>query len=192
MPRCFGRRGRTSKACVVVVNEFGPRHCAGCFGSVLTENTRARGASSTRVPMIERGSCSRSMLFFTATLLLPFVLFVLLALRLNCPEVVVEPIETLFPKPAVFLEPIIGFPERLHVNAAWPHLRIAGPRDKARALQHFQMFRDRGQAHVERLRELQHGRFAEREPREDRAPCRVSKSREGGTEAVGHRYKPSS
>src|SRR6185437_11078357 len=163
--------GRKSKVRVVVVNPFGPHHCARCFGSLHTENTRARGALSTRLPMIERGSFSRSMLLFTATRLLPFVLFVLLTLRLNCPKIVVEPIETLFPKAAVFLEPVIGFPERLHVDATWPHLRIAGPRDEARALQHLQMFRNRGQAHVKRLRELQHGRFAERESREDCAPC---------------------
>src|SRR5215813_896580 len=136
--------GRKSKACVVVVKPFGPHHCARCFGSVHTENTSARGASSTRVPTIERGSCLRSMLLFTATWLLPFVL------RLDRPEVVTKPVEPLLPEPAVLLEPLIGFFESPHVDATGAHLRIAGPRDQARALQHLQMLGNRRQAHVER------------------------------------------
>src|SRR5262245_29218767 len=63
--------GRKSYACVVVVKPFGPHHCARCFGSVHTENTNARGASNTREPMIERGSRSRSILFFTVIVFLP-------------------------------------------------------------------------------------------------------------------------
>jgi hypothetical protein len=48
--------GRNSKRDVVVVNPFGPHHCARCFASVQTENTNSRGASNSRIPMIERGS----------------------------------------------------------------------------------------------------------------------------------------
>src|SRR5215470_4489647 len=114
--------GRKSKACVVVVKPFGPHHCARCFGSVHAENTSARGASNTRLPTIERGSCSRSMLLFTATWFLPFVL------RLNCPQIVAEPIEPLFPKSAILLKPIIGLFERPHVDATGAHLGIAGSR----------------------------------------------------------------
>src|SRR4029078_21806 len=97
----------------------GPHHCARCLSSGRTEKTSARGAASTRVPTIERGSRSRSMLFLVVTLLLPFtllvwierfvVLFVFFLLRLKDPQIVVEAVETFFPKPAIFLEPVVGF-----------------------------------------------------------------------------------
>src|SRR6185437_4070401 len=64
--------GRRSKLMVVVVKPFGPHHCARCSGSVQAANTRSRGASNSRKPMIERGSLSRSRLLLAAmpTLLL--------------------------------------------------------------------------------------------------------------------------
>src|SRR4029453_19514367 len=105
--------GRKSYACVVVVKPFGPHHCARCFGSVHTENTNARGASSTREPMIEHGSRSRSMLLFTAMVFHPLGLFLL---GLQNFEVVVESIERLFPEPAILLEPLVGFPGRAHID----------------------------------------------------------------------------
>src|SRR6516165_9203175 len=58
--------GRKSKLCAVVVKPFGPHHCARCFGSVKATNTRSRGASNSRMPMIERGSLSISRLCFAA------------------------------------------------------------------------------------------------------------------------------
>src|SRR5437763_13827512 len=144
--------GRKSKACVVVVKPFGPHHCARCFGSVQTENTRWRGALNTCVPMIDRGSCSRSRLFFSATSLLPFVLLVL---RLKCFEGIAQAIAALLPKLAIFLEPVIGFLERQHVDAARTHLGIARARNETSALQHLEVFGDDGQAHVERPRKLE-------------------------------------
>ena len=68
------------------------------------------------------------------------------------------------------------------------HLRVARARDQAGALQHLQMLGNRRQAHVERLGEFQHRRFAEREPRQDRPPCRIGEGREGGAEAVGSSF----
>src|SRR5262245_30854209 len=110
--------GRKSKACVVARNPFGPHHCTRWFGSVQTEKTGVRGAASTRVPMIECGSRSRSMLFLVGTLLLQFALLLLIArfvtqfvfvlLRLEDPQIVVEAVEALFPEPAIFLEPVVG------------------------------------------------------------------------------------
>ena len=111
-------------------------------------------------------------------------------MRLQYSEIVVEAIEPLFPEPAIFLEPVVGFLERARLDPAGPHLRVAAARDQAGALEHLQMLGDRRQAHVERLGELQHRRFAEREPRKDGAPRRVGKGREGGAEAVGHRIEP--
>src|SRR5262245_47808360 len=96
--------GRKSKACVVVRNPFGTHHCTRWFGSVQTEKTSVRGAASTRVPMIECGSRSRSMLFLVGTLLLPFALLLLIArfvtpfvfvlLRLEDPQIVVEAVRS--------------------------------------------------------------------------------------------------
>src|SRR5262245_13675224 len=128
--------GRKSKACVVVVKPFGPHHCAKCAGSVHTENTNSRGASSTRVPMIERGSCSRSMLCLPAMRLLPFLLFLF---GLQQFQIAVEAIEALFPKSAILLQPFIGFLESPHIDPAGAHLRIPRSRNKARTLQNLQM-----------------------------------------------------
>src|SRR4249919_3580861 len=126
--------GRKSKVCVVVVKPFGPHHCARCFGSVHTENTSSRGASSTRVPMIERGSCSRSRLLFTLTLLL---------LRLQRFEIITQPIEALVPKPAILFEPAVGFLERPNIDTARAHLSITCARDEPRPLQHLQVLGNR-------------------------------------------------
>jgi hypothetical protein len=49
---------------------------------------------------------------------------------------------------------------------------------------------NRRQAHVERLGEFQHRRFAEREARKDRPPCRIGEGREGAAEAVALRFEP--
>src|SRR5512143_1859228 len=136
---------RISNKCVVVVNPFGPHHCARCLGSVHAEKTRSRGASNTRVPMIEHGSVSRSMLFFAATFFL---------LRLQNTQIIVEPVETLFPEPAILLEPVVRFLERGSLDPAWPHLGIAAACDQTSALEHFQMLGNRRQTHVERLGEL--------------------------------------
>src|SRR5262245_36302567 len=126
--------GRKSCACVVVVKPSGPHHCARCFGSVHTENTNARGALSTLVPIIERGSCSRSMLFFTAKIFLPLVLFLL---RLQHLQIAVEAIKALFPEPPVFLEPFVSFPERAYIDSAGAHLRVPAARDEPRTLENF-------------------------------------------------------
>src|SRR5262245_12072777 len=183
--------GRKSWACVVVVKPFGPHHCARCFGSVHTENTNARGASNTREPMIERGSRSRSILFFTVIVFYPLGLF---RLGLQYLQVVVEPIEPLFPESAILLEPLVGFPKSAHIDSAGTHLRIPATRDESGALEDLQVLGNRRKAHVERLGELQHGRLAKCEPREDCPPRRVGEGCEGAAETIGRhvRIKPSS
>src|SRR5262245_64886902 len=123
--------GRKSKACVVVVKPFGPHHCARCAGSVHTRNTNSRGASSTREPTIERGSCSRSILLLSAMIFLPFLLFLF---GLQHLQIAVETIEALFPKPTIFLQPLVGFLESAHINPAGTHLCIPSARDEAGAL----------------------------------------------------------
>src|SRR5580704_16753179 len=127
--------GRNSKRDVVVVKPFGPHHCARCFASVHTENTRSRGASNSRMPMIERGSLCRSRLLFTAmSFNLGFRRFGLQHFQIG-----VEAIETLLEEPAIAFEPIVDVFERLRLDAAGAELRFAAARDQAGALQHLEM-----------------------------------------------------
>src|SRR6185437_5944484 len=129
--------GRKSKECVVVVKPSGPHHCARCFASVKAANTSSRGASNTRLPMIERGSLARSMLFPAATfLLLRFGL--VRAARLQRLEIIVEPVEPLLPQAAVFLQPVVGFFECGRLDLAGPHLGVAAARNQARTFEHLE------------------------------------------------------
>src|SRR5260221_12788712 len=58
--------GLKSNALVVVRKPSGPHHFPRCFGSVHTDQTSSRGASSSREPPITFGSQSRSILFVAA------------------------------------------------------------------------------------------------------------------------------
>src|ERR1041385_2762666 len=102
--------GLKSNALVVVRKPSGPHHCARCFGSVHTDQTRSRGALMSRVPTITFGSELRSTLLVAATLLLLLVgrllgrLFGGLPFRrfgLQRAEVVLQAIEPLLPEPAI-------------------------------------------------------------------------------------------
>src|SRR5262245_17441928 len=117
--------GRKSKACVVVVKPLVTTIAPDVPGRSI------RGASSTREPTIERGSCSRSILFLSATTFLPFLLFLFALQHL---QIAVETIEALFPKPTIFLQPLVGFLESAHINPAGTHLCIPSARDEAGAL----------------------------------------------------------
>src|SRR5258708_16573130 len=92
--------GLKSNALVVVRKPSGPHHCARCFGSVHTDQTRSRGASSSRLPTITFGSESRSMLFVAATFLL--LLLPGLCCRRRClqrADVILQPIQPPLPQP---------------------------------------------------------------------------------------------
>src|SRR4051812_13022439 len=106
--------GLTSILNVVVVNPLGPHQLARCLGSVHSLKTRSRGASKMRVAVM-----SRSPTIGDASLMrmiLPFAVglvgFLLLLLALKLFEVFVESIETLFPEPAVMLDPVGDILER--------------------------------------------------------------------------------
>src|SRR6185437_11483935 len=121
--------GRKSKLWVVVVKPFGPHHCARCLGSVQAAKTRSRGASNSRMPMIERGSLSRSRLLFTAmSTLLPTALGHgclrgLLALQRF--QIAIEAIETFVVETAIAIEPVVDVLERARLDPARPPLRLA-------------------------------------------------------------------
>src|SRR5882724_223332 len=125
--------GLKSNALVVVRKPSGPHHCARCFGSVHTDQTSSRGASSSRVPIITFGSESRSMLFIAATFLLLLLLrsFPFQRSGLQRAEVVLQAIQPLLPKPAIFLEPIVHALQRVQLEPAGPPLRLTAARDQA-------------------------------------------------------------
>src|SRR5579864_2280976 len=106
---------RNSWELVVVRNPVGPHHCARCFGSVHACQTRSRGASSTRVPVIAIGS-ARSMLFLALTRAL---------LGLQDLEIIIEAIEPLLPEPAIFRQPVVNRLERGRLDSTRPPLRLA-------------------------------------------------------------------
>src|SRR5438477_12069006 len=100
--------GLKSNALVVVWKPSGPHHCARCFGSVHTDQTSSRGASSSRVPSITFGSESRSMLFVAATFFLLLLLRGFPCRRIGQrAEVVLQAIQPLLPEPAILLEPVV-------------------------------------------------------------------------------------
>src|SRR5215472_12698792 len=135
---------RNSNAWVVVVKPFGPHHCPRCTGLENAENTSARGASKVRTKIIERASIASRISLFAATPLL-------LALQLL--QIHIEPVETLFPEPAVAPKPDIDVLECRAFDPARPPLRLAPARDQSGALEHLQMLGHRRQAHVEGLGE---------------------------------------
>src|SRR5882724_6704785 len=156
--------GLKSNALVVVRKPSGPHHFPRCFGSVHTDQTNSRGASSSRVPTITFGSESRSMLFVAATFL--FLLlrgFAFQRSGLQRAEVVLQAIQPLLPKPAIFLEPIVHALQRVQLEPAGPPLRLTAARDQAGVLQHLEMPGDRRPADVERFGQFRNRRLAERQ-----------------------------
>src|SRR6476660_1895218 len=168
--------GRNSKLCVVVVKPSGPHHCARCLGSVKAENTSWRGALSSRLPMIEHGSESRSMLFFS-----PMLLF----LRLQGFEIILETIEARLPQAAIAFEPIVNAFQCGRFEPARAPLRRAAARYQARVFQYLQVLGYGGPAHLERLCKLADRGLAQREARENCATRRVRECGKGGTQAIG-------
>src|SRR6185437_10426792 len=168
--------GRNSNLCVVVVKPSGPHHCARCLASVKAANTISRGALNTRLPMIERGSVSRSMLFLAPIFLL---------LRFQDFEIVVETIEALLPQAAIAFEPIVNAFQRSRFKLARTPLRFAAACDEACVLQYLQMLGNCGPAHLEWFGEFADGRLAKRETRQDGAACRIGQRGKRDTQAVG-------
>src|SRR4051794_13739900 len=117
--------GLKSKTLVVVRKPSGPYHCARCFGSVHTDHTSSRGASTTRDPRITLGSDSRSMLFFSATAFLRPVrrALVLRRCRLQHAQIVLQAVQPLVPEPAILLKPVVDALQRVQFDPAGAPLR---------------------------------------------------------------------
>src|SRR4051812_27941697 len=133
--------GRTSISWIVLVNPFGPHHCATCLGSVNAVHTSSRGASSRRSVAISR-SAVLDVLFFPAMFLLP---------ALQLVQISFQPVEALFPHPAIIFEPGIDGLQCLRLDAAGAPLRLTPARNETGVLQDFEMLGNGGQAHIERL-----------------------------------------
>jgi hypothetical protein len=91
-------------------------------------------------------------------------------------------IEMGFPVLAVARDPRAGVSERLRGQSALPHATVASHRRQPGALQHAQMFRDRGQGHGERLSQVTDRAFPGRESRQDGATCGIGECGEGSIE----------
>src|SRR5438105_3143242 len=139
--------GRRSISHTGLVKRRGPHHFARCAGSVHILNTTSRGASMTRPKTSSRSAaagagCPISILprmVPSAASLVPSAL----CCGLDFLQVLVQPVEALFPEPAVVLDPLGGVLQRRRLQPARPPLRFAAARDQPGALQHLQMLRYR-------------------------------------------------
>jgi hypothetical protein len=103
---------------------------------------------------------------------------------------VVQPIEPFLPDVPVALRPVRDGLQGPGLDATPPPLRLLSLRDQPRALEHAEVLRDGGQAHVERLGELGDRAFAREETRQDRPARRVCQGGERVAQLIGcHVYK---
>src|SRR5262245_21976292 len=169
--------GRSSPSEWGTVNPLGAHHLSRCSLRIHAWNTRLRGASKTRV------TSSALSPIWVAALGFAFAA-ILLLLRLQFAQVIVQAIETLLPESAVTFQPVVHLLERTRLDAAGPPLRLAPAQDQAGALQHLEMLGDGGKAHVEGFGEFRHRGFAGRKPRQNGPARRIGQGREGGAEAI--------
>src|SRR5580704_9097008 len=96
----------------------------------------------------------------------------------------VEALEVRGPNAAVSLKPFGGLRKRLGLQPARAALRVAAVRDEAGALEHFEVLRDGGLGHRERLSQFQDRSFARSKTRENGAASGVGESGKGGVQAI--------
>ncbi len=94
----------------------------------------------------------------------------------------------MIPEAAIFLEPFRDGLQGLCLEMAGAPLRLPAPRDQAGRLQHFEVFGDCREAHIEGLGQFAHGGVARAQPRKKAPPRRIGEGGKGGAEAVGHLY----
>src|SRR5579885_228333 len=108
----------------------------------------------------------------------------LLSLCLDLAQVLVETIEAFLPETPILLDPISRVLERRRFQPARSPLGLPPPADQPRSLEHLEMFRDGGKAHVERLRQFGDRKLAHREAGEDRPSGGIGQRRESGAESI--------
>src|SRR2546423_74345 len=92
----------------------------------------------------------------------------------------------------IALSPLDDFLKRARLELTWPRLRLATARDETGALQHFQMFGNRGEAHLEWLGQLLDRGLPRGEAGQDHSPRWIGKGRENRAQPVlgWHLYQP--
>src|SRR5919199_288937 len=108
----------------------------------------------------------------------------LVLLALQFAEGFVEASEALLPDGAVVLDPVGDVLESGGLEAAWPPLGASALGDEPGFLEHLEVLGDGGQTELERFRQLEDGRLALGEAREDGPPRRISQRREGDAELI--------
>src|SRR4029453_4853437 len=140
--------GRTSISRTGTVQPGRTNQRANSSGLVQQSNTSARGALKLRVITISRWPSERTAtcgLFTVVTSGTP--LLHLFAVQFI--EQVVQPLEGLLPVLAEPVRPLRHLFDGRRIQARWAPLRLAPPRDQPRPLEHLQVLRNRGQAHLE-------------------------------------------
>src|SRR5262249_19491598 len=144
-----------------------PHHRLTCSGFVMASNTRRGGASNSRVNTISR---SEGVVVLKVWLFATLLTAISFLLPFQFVQVVVESVEARLPDVAIPFGPVSHFLQRARFDAARPPLGLPAPGDEAGALEHAQVLRDGGHAHVERLGELGHRAFARGQAGENRPP----------------------
>src|SRR5881396_17312 len=173
--------GRASNSARGMPTPIGPHHFCRCSGCVNTSKIRSRGASKTR-------SMTNSLIGISTTSSLAAMS---LLLHLQFLQVLVETIEPLLPDDAIALDPFVDLFEWARLERRRAPLRLLAARHESRAFEHLEVLAHRGEAHLERLRDLGHRRATLRETREDRTPRRVGEGTEREAEAVDRHVAPS-
>jgi hypothetical protein len=96
-------------------------------------------------------------------------------------EILGQTIERSLPELAILLYPLGSLPERFGIEAHFVNASITPAPKQSRLLQHAQVFRDRRERHVVRLRQMCHLLIAPREMSQDMAASGIGK---GGESAI--------
>src|SRR5688572_1551344 len=168
---------RMSISFVSIANPSGPNHAGNCAGSVQASNTRARGASTTRVMTISR-SRGHSDHGDWRTLVGSLMVAGLLLAALN---VGVHPVKPRGPEAEVLAEPGVGPAQRLRFEGAHANPARLASLKKSAVFKDADVLQECRQADAEWLGEFAHRCFPQAQARHHRTTCRI---RERGECAV--------
>jgi hypothetical protein len=101
-------------------------------------------------------------------------------------QILVQAVETFFPKAPVVLDPVGGFPEWGSPETTNVLLRVDSPCDQSAAFENLEVFRNRWQAHREGLGKFGDDGIAPRKAGEDRTPGWIGESGKRVIESISH------
>ena len=93
-------------------------------------------------------------------------------------EILGQSIERSLPELAIFLHPLGSLPKRFGIEAHFVNASMAPAPQQPGLLQHAQVFRDRGERHGVRFREMRHTLIAPGEMSQDTSPGGIGQSGE--------------